>query len=306
MNRFLSGLTPGERRAISALTEAVTDHLHTWAAPFGIFDPSRFATTALTMAAAAPWLPLADLCEMAAIPLWIFTVDDCLDQGRFNAAERRGRARHYAEIAAARPGAEPRPEDPYAEALLAIQRRLVFRPLYRVLAGEWAHTCRTMLAGMIFECRTGERVRSGRSWPALRTYLDHGLNSIGVPLYLAGAWMIVGGPETPGLLPTLRPMARDAGRAVRLANDRRTLARERAEGNANVLMLLQAKGWEPERAQEWVSARAAASARRVARRAARSEDAAAVRVTRRVCQFSVDFYDEHDFHTVERRDIHLV
>lgn len=306
MNRFLAGLPAVERRTVSALTEAVADHLQAWAAPFGVFDARRFATTGLTMAAAAPWLALPDLGDMAAITLWIFTVDDCLDEGRFGPGDRDRRIRHYVRIAASAAGREPPPEDPYAEALVDIQRRLAARPLYAALAGDWARTCRAMLAGMLFECRTGEAVRGGRPWPTRRTYLEHGIQSIGVPMYLTGSWIICGGPETPGLLPVLRPMARAAGRAVRLANDLRTLERERTEGNANVLMMLEAAGWPADRAAAWARAAASASVRRLLRLAAEAGDAPAVRVARRVCQFSVDFYDEHDFHTVARRDIHLV
>ena len=137
MNRFLADLSAAERRGNSALVEAVADHLRARAAPFGVFDAHRFATTGLTMAAAAPWLPLPDPGDLAAIPLlWNSTVNDCLNEGPFRPEDRARRLRHDA----------PSPQDPNARALPDGRRCLAARPRYGALAGEWVGVCREMLA----------------------------------------------------------------------------------------------------------------------------------------------------------------
>jgi len=110
-------------------------------------------------------------------------------------------------------------------------------------------------------------------------------------MYLAGAWVFTGDPCLPGELPRLQRMARDAGRAIRLANDLRTQEKERAEGNCNALF------FAPEAE---VRRRCLAAVRRVVASARRIGPASPAAVlTLRVTRFAVDFYAEHDFHTVE-------
>jgi len=294
MNAFLNGLPADERARVGELTEHLTSHLQEWAAPYGVFDPKRFATTALTMAAAAAWLPEADLRAMAPIPVWIFTVDACLDEGLFRPEERHERAAHYVAVAGAAPGREPQPLDPYARALRDLQRDIAPRALATDLRPYWQLTCRRMLTSMIAECEAGE---SGRM-PALSTYLEHGLYSIGVPMYLAGAWAFTGDPRLPRELPLLDRLARQSGRAIRLANDLRTHEKERREGNCNALFFV------PEAEVRRRCVRATAAVAAAARRLSPPSPAAVL--TDRVTRFSVDFYAEHDFHTVERARIHHV
>jgi hypothetical protein len=307
VNGFLAALPPDERAQIARQTEVVTDFLHAWARPFGVVDPARFATTALTMAAAAPWLSDADLCDMATIPVWIFTIDHCFDAGLFAAGERRLRAGRYVAIAGGRPLAALGPAaaaDPYARILDDVQARLARRPLFAALRPEWVWTCRRMLAGMIFECEAGQGVRGGAAPPTYRRYLAAALHSIGVPMYLAGAWVIAGDPAAPAQLPSLRALARFAGRAVRLANDLRTFAKEEAEGNFNALVLLQGRGLAPGEARRRVGADCRRNLRRLAAAARTLPPGPAVALVQRVTRFSVDFYAEHDFHTVGREAIH--
>lgn len=286
MNAFLASLPVGERARIHALTAAATEWLRAWAAPFGVFDPRRFAPTALTMVAAAPWLPEADLWVMSAIPAWIFTIDACLDEGVFRPEERRTRAAHYVAIAAAAPGLGPEPRDPYAAALADLQRRLAERRLGEPLRPYWAHACRRMLAGMIAECEAGDR----GEMPDWNTYLRRGLHSIGVPMYLAGAYVLTDDPGLPGGLSALLPMVAESGRAVRLANDLRTADKERAEGNCNALFFA---------GEEEVRSRCLAAVERMLAAGRRvGPDSPAAVLTERVTRFAVDFYAEHDYHTL--------
>lgn len=303
MNRFLAELDPAERVGIFTLAEQVSGRVQEWARPYGVFEAQRFATTGLTMAAAAPWVPVEALATMAALTLWIFTVDDWLDRGVLAPAERRARVGEYAAVAA---GAGPPGRDPLARALCDIGRELAARPLWGALAPVWATACRAMLTGMVAECEAGERVRAGGAWPSLRTYMEHGVESIGVRLYLVGAWAVVGGPGTAARLPQLRRLARSAGRALRLANDLRTLPRERQEGNANVLLVLGRAGWPAEAAEAHVRQWAARCVRRTLAAAGRLAGEPAAALTARVCRFAVDFYDEHDFHTVPQGRIRAV
>lgn len=332
MNRFLAGL-PGEERArIAALTERVTDFLDGWAHPYRVLRPARFPAVALAMAATAPWLPLEDLCDLATIPTWIYGIDEALDLRWLPPGRRRACARHYAALAA---GAPPGPrEEPLAAALVDMRARLERRALWPALRACWAGASRALLDGMVFECEAGERLRAGGGAPALTAYVRHGAYSIGVPLYLAGAWIVAGDPEAPRHLPALLRMARVAGRAVRLANDLRTHAKERAEANSNLLLLLARRGGGGEHrradrangdggeagagaapagadadadAAARVGRWAAACVRHLRRLEAALPGApAAARLVVRATCFGVDFYAEHDFHEVPRQRIHAV
>lgn len=294
MNHFLDACPPGERARILERTREVHARLADWAKPYGIFPPVRFPAIAISMAAAAPWLGAGPLVEMAMIPTWIYAIDDAFDQRVFTAVERAPRVARYAAIAAGR--LRPPAGDAYASALEELTARLAAYPQWRACSGDWAANCRRMLAGMAFECDVADRIRAGGAAPSLRTYLQHGLHSIGVPLYLTGAWVIDSCPEADAHLEALRRLARAAGRAVRLANDLRTHEKEAGEGNLNAIMLL--RRTEPEAAARSVQRRLRAAMRRLLASEGANLPIRSAEMVLRVTRFAVDLYADHDYHTI--------
>ncbi len=297
MNRFLQAVAPGERERIFALTALVTEDLTAWAKPHGVLAPLRFPAIAISMAAAAPWLAPAQLAAMARIPAWIYAIDDAFDRGVFPPEERAWRVRRYAALAhGAALGAEAvAPADPYRAPLADVTATLRACPLWPRLGAVWGEACRRMLHGMAFECDTAGSLRAGAPPPALHTYLRHGRHSIGVPLFLAGAWLLEGDARCADRLPALQALAVAAGEAVRLANDLRTHDKERDEGNLNALMLLAQRGPEPAAAVRSLLRR---TLLHLERRAAPLGGLPAVQLITRVTAFAVDLYADHDYHTI--------
>lgn len=303
VNAFLASLPAEERSRISELAEQVTDFALAWSAPYGIFETVRFPAIALSMAAAGPWLSATDLGEMALIPVWIYAIDDAFDRRVFASGDRWLRVRRYTAVAAGR--RDPWAGDPYAASLAEITARLRGRRYWSTLGAEWADACRQMLAGMAFECDAADTLRAGGRLPTLRTYMEHALHSIGVPMYLAGAWLIAAGPEVLTHLTELRRLARCAGRAVRLANDLRTHGKEVGEGNFNALLLLTAgAGMAEAEAVQCLEMRVQAGMRRLRNWAGALSDFSAAALALRVTRFAIDLYEEYDYHEVSRALIH--
>jgi hypothetical protein len=299
LQRFMAELPTRERRRIYDLTQRVLERVARWAEPYGIFPAVRFPAVAISMAAAAPWSDVRGLTEMAMIPIWIYAIDDAYDKGTIPPEGRQAAVRRYAAVA----GGDRRwHDDPYAASLADLTARIARHRLWPGLRDTWVLWCRRMLAGMAFECATADRVRCGAPPPAYRTYLDHGLYSIGVPMYLAGAWIIDGDGATLGALPALGRICRLSGRAVRLANDLQTHAKEQGEGNWNAIMLLAGGDGSPA-AVAAVRRRLDAAMRRLARACARLAPLRAARLVDRVSRFSVELYADWDYHTIPHEQI---
>lgn len=290
----MASLPARERAHIYDMTQRVFERVTEWAEPYGIFPAVRFPAVAISMVAAAPWCDVRALTEMAMIPIWIYAIDDAYDKRTIAPAWRQKAVRRYSAVA----GGDRRwADDPYAASLADLTARIARRPLWPQLRDTWVLWCRRMLAGMAFECATADRVRAGAPLPAYRTYLDHGLYSIGVPMYLAGAWIIDGDPATPSAMAALGRICRMSGRAVRLANDLQTHAKEQAEGNWNAIMLLSGGDGSPAAAAA-VRERLNAAMRRLARACARLEPLRAAHLVDRVSRFSVELYADWDYHTI--------
>jgi hypothetical protein len=103
------------------------------------------------------------------------------------------------------------------------------RPGFPRLAPLWRDTVDRLLAGMRFEAAAA----SAAPAPDLETYLEHGAQTVGVPMYMVALWAAMDGVDPTPLLPPLR----DSALAVRLANDARGHAREDAEQAIGALRL---------------------------------------------------------------------
>jgi hypothetical protein len=299
LKRFMAQQTARQRQHIYDMTQRVLDRVAPWAEPYGIFPPVRFPAVAISMVAAAPWCDVEALTEMAMIPIWIYAIDDAYDKGAIPRAWRQKAVRRYSAVA----GGDRRwADDPYAASLADLTARIARRSLWPALRATWVSWCRRMLAGMAFECETADRVREGARLPAYRTYLDHGLYSIGVPMYLAGAWIIDGDRRSLGALPGLGRICRMSGRAVRLANDLQTHAKEQGEGNWNAIMLLSGGDGSPAAALA-VRERLNAAMRRLRIACRRLAPLRAATLVDRVTRFSVELYADWDYHTIPHEQI---
>jgi hypothetical protein len=204
----------------------LADRLVDWNGRHGPgFSAKHAPVFALSVAFVTPWLDFAVLLTATRIWSWITAVDDAIDRPDVDPAETD---RLIAACRAVLDGAAPG-TDPYARALADIHADVATRPGFPRLAPLWRDTVDRLLAGMRFEAAAA----SAAPAPDLETYLEHGAQTVGVPMYMVALWAAMDGVDPTPLLPPLR----DSALAVRLANDARGHAREDAEQAIGALRL---------------------------------------------------------------------
>lgn len=276
--------------------EAIQSYLRRGASlPAALVRPARFAAISRIMAAAGPDLPRRDQELLADVFLFIFALDDLIDEGGLSDEEVELRLDQYRACAAL----APRPEiafDPVARCLRGLAERLRRARLGAALFPAWVRRVEDMLEGMRFERRVAAALRAGAPAPTLERYLEHGRHSVAIAFFAMSAWMLIGEAAAPGALPLLERAERHLSLAARLANDLRSHERELGEGAINALSIvgpdgagaLRARAQEELAAGRAVLAGGAAARAGVARSAAYLEGFAAA---------VVDLYETRDFHT---------
>ena len=207
----------------------LTDRLLEWNGRHGPAFSAKHATMfGLSVAFVTPWLDFPVLRTATRIWSWITAVDDTMDRADRDPAEvERLVAACRGVLGGAPPGA-----DPFARALADIHGDVAALPGFHHVAPLWRDTVDRLLTGMRFESETGAAVASGAAPPALDTYLEHGVHTVGIPMYMLALWAAMDADPT-----VLLPPLRDAALAVRLANDARGHAREHAEASLGAVGL---------------------------------------------------------------------
>lgn len=309
-NRFLASLSQSEHERVQEVAAQLTADLGPWVRDWSVINPVRLPTTALTLAAAAPdWDP-ASLQLLIKMTLWIFSVDDAIDEEQISNGVLNRKLSAWRTVLRDPLRSHRRASDEHAAILTEIGCSFTESPLFKPLHAHWRRNFERMFTGMLFERETGLRVRAAgpAALPSYSAYLEHALYSIGVPCFATSACLLRAEPGTLAQWPLFVAMEREAGRALRLANDLRTWQKEAREHNLNVLMILQHSytvgGMPAHAARTWAQ-------REVARQMALCQARCAAMALwasgqipdisgalARVVDFSVEFYREHDYHTV--------
>lgn len=208
----------------------LADRLQDWNSRHGPgFSAKHAPVFALSVAFVTPWLDFPALCTATHIWSWITAVDDAIDRPDGDPAQTD---RLVAACRAVLDGAPPG-TDPYARALADIHADVAARPGFPRIAPLWRDTVDRFLTGMRYEATAAAAMASGAPPPDLDEYLEHGAQTVGVPMYMLASWAAMHDLDPTALLPALR----DSALAVRLANDARGQARESAERTISALRL---------------------------------------------------------------------
>jgi hypothetical protein len=242
----LAALVPGGERA---LVRAKAARLHLTAD--GDADPATGPRssprlrrrTCFVVAAIAPHLPHERLSVLVRHALWSFRLDDRIEALARGPDPVTGVARLRDAVAAVAAGAGPADGDPLLADLARTVRELSRYDPTGALPARFAGALRDVLTAELRRLRCGW-VGAGAATPrpTVERYLDLAADTVNYRSF-AYALLAVTAPAPAGSrVDRLDPALRHAARAVRLGNDLRSLARDRADATLNVLDLRTADG----------------------------------------------------------------
>lgn len=222
-----------QRRRLLDVAREVTCSSEAWLREYPIVRrPSVTAACGLVSVVAMPSLAVPELDLLTRWWLWIFGVDDVLDDPDLPDEPVTAWVRWFLRD----PPTGPDEPDPLRAAFGSIHHDLRRYPLYPLLGEGWRTGMTEIVRGMLLERRWSGMAPAEQ--PSYEAYLDNATTTISVRPYTLTAAILADEPAAVGGLPALDPMIRAAARCFRLANDLRSDARERAEGKLNAVSLL--------------------------------------------------------------------
>jgi hypothetical protein len=237
---FLSTLSDQEKQRIKERTDTLVKLLTEWARQYVCIRPNRIPMTALTTAVALPRLSVPDALTTAQMILWMFGVDDKVDERLFTIEEMQHKAEQWYLIARSGPGAEINAGDEFAAVLLEVRRGLATSHLFEPLLDYW-----TGRLGIFFEAMaqgyqyTLEYNADGPSaLPPFDDYLRGGIHSVGFPLWRSTSLILLKDSSVMKCLEAISEIIECAGTAIRLYNDVGTLGREIQEKSINSIIIV--------------------------------------------------------------------
>ena len=234
----LSALVPVAERSLVYASAARLQRDLAWPADHTPLDPMLVRRVCFVVTAIAPRLPPDRLGVLARYALWSILLDDRLDAPGADPAALDRLCRAVA--AATRGNADT--DDPLTATLAGILDEVSRRDPSGAAAGRFGAALRDAVAAGVDHARLARAVVAGATAPTAGGYLAVAARSVNY-LSFGYALLAVGrDPPSRVVLDRLDFPLRHAARAVRLANDLRGVARDRAEGTLNVLDLRTADG----------------------------------------------------------------
>ncbi len=230
---YLAVLPAAQRRHLLDRAREVTAQCEDWLRVYPIvLRPSVTAACSLISTVALPGAGTAELRLLTCWWLWIFGVDDLLD----DPAADDSQIAFWTERFASDPPTDPADDDPLRAALGSVHTALSRYPLFACLASQWRTGMAEIVQGMLTE-----RQWSTSMPPTFQAYLANGMATIAVRPYTLTGCILAGERAAAAAFEALDPIINAAARCFRLANDLRSDSRERQEGKLNALTLLQAE-----------------------------------------------------------------
>jgi len=307
---FLEALDEDEKLRIFDLTTRASRELHRWAALYPLIRRMRVWPLSLSVAAAAPFAPVAALVTMARMNLWVFTIDDLFDEEIVPFPELQRRVAHYKEILSGGRVEPKRERDRLLGALQDIRDDLSTYALFPAFQPFWAEAVSGTMESMLREHEWRLLYRNGDgnyALPSYDTYLNDALYSIGGPPHIWTALIAIGDASAQQHLDRLREMERTASICIRLANDLQSHQKEVAEGKVNSVIIRQrealAEGLDPDAALFFAREAVRDDIRRRLDRCIELKNTAETatgypeRAIADIARFACDFYVHHDYHT---------
>jgi hypothetical protein len=227
--------------------ESVELHLVDWCRKYPILGRYWNARAAAIIFVENPTLELSAIALRIAYSLWATAFDDVLDRENRSEQAVVRLVRECGQVV----------QEPSATAFRADELVVALNDLCLGLWSlannprflpQWAAAFCKFLDGSLFEYQLATFLREGSvdRLPDLRSYLAAAEHSISLPWLLQSGIVLCEQPVSEEVLPGLVALSESCGRAVRLANDLATHAREESEQSANAVTLvtLRREGWE--------------------------------------------------------------
>lgn len=192
------------------------------------------------VAAIAPTLPPSRLSPLARYALWSFLLDDQLDASGFD-PDTLARIRDAVVRVAG--GGGVRTGDPLLTGLARTLDDLSRHDPNGELVGRFGEAVRDAVAAEVEQVLLGRAVAAGtRPPPTPRQYLALAARTANYRSFAFVLLAVVAGSLPSSTLDRLDPALWHASRAVRLGNDLRSVARDRAQSGLNIVDLRTATG----------------------------------------------------------------
>jgi hypothetical protein len=235
-NGILPPMSKGELEAALQLIDPVAERSRQWCADFSILDERHVLPVALLTIVNHPdWDPERLLSRMKNT-LWVFALDDALDDaGRDDDALLRTVADCHLAAAGIRAGGF---SDELALVLDHVRHDLEQYPFFERLQGLWIASLMRVLEGMMYERWVQQRLhRTGGvgALPGDEEYMYFARGSIAIPHLWVTSIIIESDPRTLDVLRPLLQLFEECAHAMRLANDLATFERESEEGGINAV-----------------------------------------------------------------------
>jgi len=240
-SNLLDTLSATEKRRITDRTCALVGLLEEWARRHPLIRAARIPMVALVAATVLPRLSVSDTLTVARLMLWIFGVDDRVDERVFTLEEMRRRAKQWYSIARYGPGSKVENSDGFAVMLAEIRKELSKSHLFEPLREYWAGSVPRLVEAMAQELQYGLQYNAygADALPSLDEYLHD--DSLGMYLWQSAALILLRDSSVMERFGPIGEVIKHAGVAIRLYNDVRTFDREMREGGVNSVLIMYQK-----------------------------------------------------------------
>ena len=251
---FLRKKTPEEREKIFQMSEVITHKLIKVAHQASI-RTERILPIALIVCGAAPFCSIESLTLVVNVGLWLFGVDDILDEELLSEKNIFNIIRDFRDIIEGNV-LEVKDKDELKNILRKLCIALRKYKLYNPLKVVWIFSISEIINGMVeeYRWRLNFQKKKYKLLPSYEDYLERTRYSSGVPAYIWAMLIIIGDESISTHLLYLLKMERLSSTCVRLSNDIESLERESTEGKLNSIFIqsykLQKEGMSPEVAHE--------------------------------------------------------
>ena len=237
---LLDTLSTEEKQRIKGRTDELVELLEKWARQYPFIRATRIPTTALVAATVLPRMSVSDALTVAQVVLWIFGVDDKIDELILTLSEIRRRAERWYSIANHGPRDEIDDSDELTAILVEIREALSKSHTFEPLREYWSNSIRGLIETMIQECQYGLQYNAYGAdvLPPLEKYLDDGIDSIGMHVWQSAVLILSRDSSVVEHFESISEAIEHAGVAIRLYNDVRTFDRTMQEGGMNSVLIM--------------------------------------------------------------------
>lgn len=308
---FFDTLSAEEKQSIRQKTDGLIRLMEKWVTRYSFIRPDRIPRIALVIATVMPRLDQSCSALMTKLALWVFGVDDMIDEGAVPLVELQEKVIEQCHlIANGSPSNRIIDSDELAAMLSGIRKDLSEYRLFEPLCEHWSTNVRLLVEAMTEEYQYGLRYSTSGACalPSLEEYLQHGIYSSGVPLMASTLFIILNDPSVEQCFDSINEPITCASAAMRLYNDVKTFEKETQESKINSVligyhaMLDENPGTTEQsvsRAKHYISQMADSYAQRcydLTRRIG-TESGQFEEIIHHLVAFHASYYREHDYHS---------